>query len=297
MVCPSCGYDITHPRPRFCPECGQSFLVDADASARTTVIGPPIDRPRSSITRAALKYVRTRPLTQLYDSAALQRALSYFTAPDQTYQVLRITGGSYAIWCGGSHIAWLPAASCTEVYNVANDLSLTIPGFLGPYTDGDTRRFRRVTPVPMSLVDVPYTSMDYRALYQWLGDAAGHAPTIIGYVRQCTQVGSRNIGMSQTVQHLLGRSTTAAINETINHYQLIVEDLNGSRHSADIRHRALYIPQHGDYVVLWMVMHSGGNTLVQGLQRDVADSSNGRVIMPRPIEELNAGLLTKIIVE
>jgi hypothetical protein len=236
-------------------------------------------------------------LTQLCTEPELQQTVAIFTRPGQIYQVLKVQGKAAAIWCGGQHIAWLPVNQCTDARISHSDISLAIPSFLEPFAPGDTRRFRYKMVAPMPLAEIPYASEDYRVMYQWIGDAAHYRPNVIGYVRDVQIVGTRSESQSETRQRLFWNSHTVGAAETINLYQLDVEDLQGIRHSAAIHQRARYIPQRGDFVVLWLARQHEAAQLIQGIRRDQRNIAIGSVLMPRQPEMLREGLITRFIVE
>lgn len=296
-ICSACGCTSMHPNTRFCPECGAVLSVGGTASTTDSIAARQNSPTSPSELTQARRFVQIKVLTQIYQDSSLQQPLEYYTAPQQTYVLVKEQGQACAIWCGGQQQAWIPAAACIgEVRDVSQDISVVIPGFLTLVESGNKRNYHRARLVPMPLASISYESTDYRALYQWLGDPVRYEPDMIGFVREVTQIASTTRSVSVTEQRMLGlRSVSAGETVSINQYQIFVEDQHEAVQAVTIRHRVLYLPHRGDFVVLWVKQVAGEQVLVQGLRRDTKKPAVGAALLPRPGEMITGGFWAREI--
>lgn len=137
--------------------------------------------------------------------------------------------------------------------------------------------------MPLTLIN--WQSRHYKLMYQWVcGDFAAKPASIIGYVRRNVQTGNEfELPETKTVDHHLG--FWPHIGKAKQGYQLTIQDiLTDTYHCVKIQKEVAYVPQEGDFVVIWGEMHNGICTLDQGIYRDANNRMHGAILVPQKTE-------------
>ena len=266
--CPQCAQPLANANARFCNCCGTPLSQSQGrGQASTNTI---------AAVAGACRYIRSHFDVQLHD-APKGKVTSYYTSHHETYAVMEEQPGWYKLRLGGGQTGWVQAKHCEDVSNGASKLSIPIPSVLVAKND----HFVWATFEPMPLAQISYDSSDYRLMYAWIGSHAAREPNVTGYVRSCQQIGTRTIGQANSYRQSDTEATTVSYSATIHAYQMMVEDNRGARRTVTFEQPPVsFVPQVGDYLVIWGTVNQNGICeLLQGIRRDLHDSSSGSIML------------------
>jgi uncharacterized protein YidB (DUF937 family) len=267
--CVLCKHDV-RTGASFCAACGEPQTSEAKRQAS-----------KLSLVRAN-RFVRPTHDIPIH-SAPRGAKTSYFASHIHTYGVKGEDQGWLEIYLGAGHTGWLDTKRCTAVTDLTRDLSAPIPCFLVP--DGSTYSWATYERMPLELI--PCEGSDYRLMYHWIGNAASTPPAVKGRVQQLQQTGTRTVTYSHAVRQSDDEVTSQSVTQSVNTYQLMIEESSGVRRIVMIERPVQVLPQIGDYLAVWGAVATNGIcTLAQAVRRDPRQPSQAQVLVPLAQETL-----------